>query len=196
MTVEALQYAKIVVGIFTFLYRETKGPAKSFFQKLASDSYAERISGSISKIERVKTLWSPENEVLLRDFYYPLRIAKGGRFTSLSIASGESKAVNSIDDLGSKFVVVQGIVGQGKSMFLRYLATQSIGSEKNSKIPIFVELRTISAKASLQTEVFRFFDNNDIRINEETFGYLLRVERLQSSSMLLMSFKTMLLKMS
>lgn len=109
----------------------------SKFQKLKlnfEDSYRKA-----ALVENVKTVWQIDKPVNLHNFYYPSRLILDGKphtFTSLNDFPPEMKCV------------IQGTAGQGKSIFLRYLSGREIRS--GDSIPLFIELRKISDKKSLE----------------------------------------------
>ncbi|RFQ39571.1 NACHT domain-containing protein [Pseudomonas sp. ATCC 13867] len=81
-------------------------------------------------------------------------------------------SVNSISDLGGGCKVVQGIIGQGKSVLLRHLAVQEILREDNARIPLFYELRKLSKSTSLEQGLAQTLTDYDLKVDEEVFSYL------------------------
>ncbi|MDD2829138.1 MAG: hypothetical protein PHW18_06155 [Sulfuricurvum sp.] len=92
----------------------------------------KNIVDKISKIQYVKTIWQYDKAVSLFDFYYPAQI----------IINKSPFAVDTYSDFKSNNpIVIEGNVGQGKSIFLRYLALTEF--TVNNQIPIFIECRKI-----------------------------------------------------
>lgn len=130
----------LVSSTFKFVMDEFLTSLKkksSKFKKLnlnIEDSYRKA-----SLVENVKTIWQIDKPVNLHNFYYPSRLIldnKQHTFTSLKDFPPEIKCV------------IQGTAGQGKSIFLRYLS--SIEIRNGDSIPLFVELRKISDKKTLE----------------------------------------------
>lgn len=123
--------------------------AKSAFEELGKDIYS-KIKGTIknaielseikqnlydlqNKIEdygKVKTFWQLDRAISIKEFYcHPFLIIKKERINIKSIS--EFKIDSNI--------LVEGIAGQGKSIFLRYLCIKEL--ELGSVLPVFIELR-------------------------------------------------------
>ena len=81
--------AKLLSPIVTDIYRGAKGKVQKDLANWSSASEIRSIAKTLAKIETVKTLWSPDKEVSIHDFYYPSKIAEDGR----------NRKINSIDDL-------------------------------------------------------------------------------------------------
>lgn len=90
------------------------------------------IASKIEEIQKVKTIWQYDKSVNIIDFYYPTKI----RIDSSLIQVEEYK-----DFKTKKPIVIEGNVGRGKSIFLRYLAYNEF--IRKGKIPIFIECRKI-----------------------------------------------------
>lgn len=110
----------------------------SNFKKL-SNLNVDNAYLKAKEVEKVKTIWQFEKPVNLNDFYYPSKVKINNRLT-------EVKSINTLGETAK--VVIQGTAGQGKSILLRYLAGKAI--ESGSRIPIFIELRKISAKNTIE----------------------------------------------
>ena len=112
-----------------------------FGSRLASwraASQIDKIHTKARSVRLVKTLWQLEKEIDLLKFYHPSKISTDGK--RVAVSDLESFPVD-----GN--VVVQGTVGQGKSIFFRYLA--SIELTNASTIPLFIELRKVSNDVSI-----------------------------------------------
>jgi hypothetical protein len=144
------------------LYSGAKGQVQQALQKLSSAAGIKKLATTLSKIDKVKTIWSPEDEVSLSKFYYPSKL----------MIDDTPKVVNSERDLPDGNLVIEGIVGQGKSIFMRYLACSLMPSTGVTKIPILLELRNISAKRTLDDSIFNFLKTVGISGGEEVFTHL------------------------
>lgn len=146
------------------LYKGAKGKVKDSLQKLAIATGTKKLARALLKIESVKTIWSPDKELSIYEFYYPSRICKEDEFEEIE--------VKNISELPAGNLVIQGIVGQGKSIFMRYLASTAMRDEKYCTIPIFLELRTLSNKKNIFQSIGRFFESVGLEFSPELFEYL------------------------
>lgn len=146
------------------IYKSTKGGLKKAFENWNGIYFPQKISEKIHSLENIKTLWSRDTEVSILNFYYPSNISIGfGR---------RSKPARSLSDIGDGNIVIQGIVGQGKSVLLRYLALQEARNEQNPRIPIFLELRTLSSSLNLRTAIYKHLESYDINIEDTAFDHI------------------------
>lgn len=121
------------------LYEAAKGEVKAKLKKLTIESKIKAISKSIASVQKVKTMWQIDKEVKLLTFYYPSKV----------LIDETAKTVTSISAIDPKRnILIQGTVGQGKSVFLRYLCMKEL--ESASRIPIFVELRRYEVKRTFK----------------------------------------------
>lgn len=109
----------------------------SKFQKIdldISNAYRNAIL-----VEKVKTIWQVDKSVNLNNFYYPSQL----------MVNEESIPIHSLAELPNEIkCVIQGTAGQGKSIFLRYLTGKEL--REGDRIPLFIELRKISSKKSIE----------------------------------------------
>ena len=124
--------------INTVIQASKKAGAKGF-QKWEQSKFHSKIQKKISSIESLKTFWSADKLVTLNDFYYPSKI----------YIDGDRKHCQLLSELPTGHLIIEGIVGQGKSIYLRHLATSEIRSNQFDNFPIFLEFRTLSKKVSL-----------------------------------------------
>jgi hypothetical protein len=115
------------------------------------------------KIRLVKTLWQVDKAVDLKDFYCDSHL----------ILDKKRTKIHNISDFGArKRILISGIAGQGKSIFLRYLCsnTLSIGG----CIPIFIEMRRISSLSTICTHAKDFFQVIGCPVDDQIFSELLK----------------------
>lgn len=160
ITVVALTRA--LAPLISDIYKGAKDQIQSALAKWKTDTGIKNIASTLTKIEKVKTIWSAEKEVPLKKFYYPSRIKHDGKIISIS----------DISALPEGNIVIEGIVGQGKSIFMRYLAASMISTPSPTSIPIFIELRNITDKRSLSDTISLFLLSIGIKDNGEIFDYL------------------------
>lgn len=148
--------------IVSDLYNGAKGKVQKSLENWATEAGIKNIASTLIEINKAKTIWSGEEETPLKDFYYPSKLEH----------QNKKVKIDAIDNLPKGNLVIEGIVGQGKSIFMRHLAASTIGASKPKAIPIFLELRTISSKRSLLDAISIFFDSISIKYSDETLGYL------------------------
>lgn len=113
------------------------------------------------RIRMVKTIWQFDKSVDLCDFYCDTNI----------IIEGEREVVRYIDDFNIKDnILIEGIAGQGKSIFLRYLCSNEL--EKGNYIPLFIELRKIDKDSMLHERIFATFESLGFNIDDYIFSKL------------------------
>lgn len=119
------------------IYELLKGHAS--LQRKIKKLKVNEVYLKASKISKVKTIWQMSKEVDLNTFYHPTSIiAEGSNITITGLKSFPENCK----------VVIQGTAGQGKSILLRYIASEEL--KHGTVLPIFVELRKISEKNSLE----------------------------------------------
>jgi hypothetical protein len=161
MTVELLAAARVISKPINDLYELGKDRFKSKLQRTKTNANINKIHKNISSIHKVKTIWQIDKAVSLKKFYYP---------SSLTIENIKTN-INSINKIPADGnIVIQGIVGQGKSIFLRYLSYQEINI--GSKIPIFFELRRIEKNDSLSVHIEKILDSYGFEPTPEIIDFL------------------------
>lgn len=134
------------------------------FQKWEQASHHSKIQKKIASIENLKTFWSADKLVSLTDFYYPSKI----------LIDDMSRTCQLLTELPRGNLIIEGIVGQGKSIYLRHLATSEIRSNQAKTFPIFIEFRTLSKNNTLDLAIKKYLD--EIHINgydDDTFDYVM-----------------------
>lgn len=131
---------------------------KGAFSKWNSNTALKNIEEKIQSIGKVKTIWSPDESVSVNSFYYRSKI--------------KNAEINSIKKFSEKNVIIEGLIGQGKSILLRHLCVQEITSEGAGKIPVFVELKHIRQNKDLNFLINSELESFGLEINDEIFNYL------------------------
>lgn len=144
--------AKLLTPLINDLYQGAKKIGARGFQKWEAKTFPRKLAQRIRAIDEVKTIWSPEKEASLSSFYYPSKL----------IIEGKPKLATRLFDLDGKNAVIEGTVGQGKSILLRNLAIEEILSNDAKKLPVFIELRSLSTKLTLQQAVIKQLSSYDI----------------------------------
>lgn len=161
--------ARLLSPLISDVYKSAKGGAAKGLKRWEESAFPRRLAKKIDTLAKVKTLWSPDEDISLLDFYYP---------PSLGGFSRPNKKIGSIQDLGDGNIVIQGIVGQGKSILLRYLAINDARCESNNRLPIFIELRTLQQNYSLRDAIYKTLSAYEIDVDVDTFDHIAKSGRL------------------
>lgn len=159
----AAAIARAAAPVIKDLYEGAKGTTRKALERWATAGYPKKLARQLAEIDSVRTIWSPEKNVSLRSFYYP---------SKLRTPNEQTAKLDSITDLGDGPVVIQGIVGQGKSILLRYLSLQEILRKDNPRLPVFLELRKVTKATPLLPSIYKALSAYDIAIDDALFGYL------------------------
>ena len=160
--------ARLLTPLISDLYKGAKRIGARGFQKWEEKTFPRKLARRIRAIDEVKTIWSPEKEASLSSFYYPSKL----------ISEGKPKLTTRLADLEGKNAVIEGTVGQGKSILLRSLAIEEILSNDAKRLPVFIELRSLSAKLTLQQAIIKQLSSYDIEVDDDSLSYLQRSGRL------------------
>ncbi len=115
----------------------------------------------IGNVRRVKTIWQVDKAVDISSFYCDSHV----------VINKSRKIIDQLDDFGTADnLLIEGIAGQGKSIFLRYLCAVALAQGRC--IPIFVELRKISERVTLMDRIFEELANLGLTIDKSIFHAL------------------------
>ena len=161
--------AKILTPFTKSIVDLSKDTIKSALSRWEEKDFPERLAKQIINLNTVRTLWSRREDVFLLNFYYPSKVVKCS-----SNKSNKKKPyiINTIDDFKDGHVVIEGIVGQGKSMLARYLAIQEVIKVDNKRLPIFIELRKLTKENTLEKAIFNVLSTYDIEIDKKSYEKL------------------------
>ena len=122
----------------------------------------QNLYKNLSLIRKVKTFLNTDKALDLYQFYVDANVNYNGNL----------KAYRGIEDFqtGKKFVV-QGIAGQGKSIFLRFLASQDL--IKGERFPVFFELRKLESGKTLMDGLIASCGTYGIKIDDVKLKILL-----------------------
>jgi hypothetical protein len=101
----------------------------------------------IRTIENVKTLWQIDKEISIYDFFVPPKATYLTEPLEITEFSKLPPAQN---------LIVEGILGQGKSILLRHLAMSCL---KENLLPIFISAHTITPQKTLREKVREYFSD-------------------------------------
>ena len=149
------------------IYELGKDRFKTTLLKAKTNANITKIHKQISATHKVKTIWQIDKEVSLKSFYYPSKI----------IIEEEATTISSIKKIPQETnTVIQGIVGQGKSIFLRYLSYQETNS--GQRIPLFFELRRIEGSETLEENIKKLLANLNFEAIDDIYDFLLNSGKL------------------
>ena len=135
---------KLLQKLVSDLYDGASGKVKRTVAKWKSTRKIKSLYTKIANVRNVKTIWQIDKEVDLLDFYHPTKIAFDGKRVEIGDVSRFPYDGN---------LIVQGAVGQGKSIFLRFLCSQEL--LKGERIPLFLELRRVRKGQGLVRHLIR-----------------------------------------
>lgn len=142
---------------------------KDFFKeqkiKKINKNAFRTIYRKIQSVENVKTIWKVDDEVNLRQFYYPSKI--------FIPTSNSTIQVDRVSDISEKTnIIIEGTAGQGKSILLRYLASNEIRS--GERIPVFIELRRIKNNETITDAIHKKLDSLGFSANTKIVDEFLK----------------------
>ena len=121
----------------------------------------ETLYRRIHIIRKVKTIWQVDKAVDLTTFYCDSHV----------LVDNVRKKIDRLNELPEdRNILIEGIAGQGKSIFLRYLCAVEL--EYACNIPIFIELRRIGPNKSLRDRIFAGFNALGLTLDDELFDAL------------------------
>lgn len=163
MALEAAAFGRLATPIIKDIYEGAKKFGVRGLHRWEAKGFAAKMGRRIKALESVRTLWKPE-AISLMDFFHPPKL----------IINGKPSFIGRLSELPANLVVIEGIVGQGKSVFLRSLAIQEIGSNEAKRLPVLVDLKDLSSKLDLRQAVLRQLESYDIDVDDDTLNYLYR----------------------
>lgn len=156
-------FKKAVVALEPLVAKKTR----VFIQELLNDAKLKDFYERLSQVRNVKTLAQLDKSVDVMDFYCDSHV----------YIAGKRKKINSVSDFPrDRCILIQGIAGQGKSIFLRYLC--SVELMKGDVIALFLELRKINSGESLIEFIIRSLAELDVIVDKTMLNDLLKSGRL------------------
>lgn len=127
------------------------------------------LMASLEKLMWVKTLFSgAEKPVNLFDFFQKPKL---GYLEENIFTIDNLSDIGSLTDITNKNLIFRGTVGQGKSIFMRYLAIKDIVTTQ--RIPIFIELKNVSKNKSV-IDLIKEYLAKWIGDSEDVFNLVLK----------------------
>jgi len=157
--------SKVVDDLYDFL----KSEAKYTLNKRTVRRKLATLSSRMHNVRFVKTLWQLDTAVDVESFYCNSHVMtpqiKGRR--------SRRRKVDKVSDFGKVGnILVKGIAGQGKSIFLRHLCIKEF--EAGKRIPVFIELRRILKNETVLDHIWRYLDILDLPMDAKLFKALLK----------------------
>lgn len=115
----------------------------------------ESLSKKITDVIKVKTIYQGAKSINLNEFYVPTRV------------NDVETGIEHILNIDSSSIVLEGTVGQGKSIFMRYLTYQE--ARQGNRVPIFFELRRLEDNQSLEEAISLTINNWIESFSNENF---------------------------
>ena len=112
----------------------------------------------IHQVRKVKTIWQVDKTVDITTFYCDSHV----------VIDNKRQKITKMRDFGiTDNLLISGIAGQGKSIFLRYLCSRELFL--GNVIPIFLELRRVSKDTSLRDRIYLTFKTLGLTVDDELF---------------------------
>jgi NACHT domain len=153
------------------IYEQGKGQFSTILKRWKTKAGVNTFHKKAANVRFVKTLWQFDKPVDLREFYSSTKVKIGDKRGTIR------KVINDLADIGSDDnLVLQGTLGQGKSIFLRYLTLAEL--RKGIALPIFFELRRLQQNSTLLSQLLTEFTSLGLDLDEELFRFLADCGRL------------------
>jgi len=159
----------------TVLIKKAVGEVYSLLKRSGSKRMAQyeleeavkKIRTNIRKIRKVKTIWQVDKAVDLQSFFVAPNFKVGGNRVRVSL----------LDDIKvNDNLLIEGVAGQGKSIFLRYICGTELYRDRY--IPVFFELRKIEPDKTLKHHLFESLELIGLPGDDETFDILVKSGRM------------------
>ena len=151
--------AKTLAPIIAPLVKESARIIKDQHLKWNAENCEKKLAKILLNINTVRTMWSREKGTLISEFYYPSKL----------INKYSNHSTTQQSDLILSNTIIEGIVGQGKSILMRQLCNSAV---ELSLIPIFIELRMISETHTLTSLITDYMDAAGMHGGPQIFNHL------------------------
>jgi len=147
--------------VIATLYDRSGDKAKKVLRTLKNQKELGKLFQQLGKVRKVKTLGQLDKAIDLTTFYCDSHV----------YTKKQRTRIRSFGDLKTDGnVLIEGIAGQGKSIFLRYLC--SVEALRGEFIPIFAELRRIQENQSLTDFLIKTLKTFHIDADSEVLSAL------------------------
>lgn len=165
--ISLISLARLVTPLVHEIFKLSKRHGARGLKKWEASSFPRKIAARIKNLDTVRTIWKSQ-PLSLQSFFHPPKLA----------FQGKPEFVTRLSAFEDNSVIIEGIVGQGKSIFLRSLAINEITSNDAQRLPLFIELKDLTVKIDLQGAIFRALESYDIEIDEATIDFLFKSGRI------------------
>jgi len=136
---------------------------KSEIEVFYTPSKIRSLSKKLVSLESVKTIRNSDKPCKISSFYVSPRFRD---------SDNDLFAAKTISDFGEgEHPLIEGIAGQGKSIYMRQLCIEEI--KKGRRLPVLIELRKISAQKGLRDFAIEFLNTIGFSRTDEILKYLL-----------------------
>lgn len=126
----------------------------------------------LGRVRYVKPIWNPGTEADLTDFYFPCPLE----------SRGHERVASELADLPADHVLIRGRVGQGKSILLRFLASNELRSclagDSTARIPLLLELRHLGLTRGVREFAIETLSELGLECDAALFDHLAARDRL------------------
>ena len=143
--ISLVSLARLATPLINEVFKLSKRHGVRGLKKWEASSFPRKIATRIKSLDTVRTIWKSQ-PLSLQSFFHPPKLN----------FQGKPEFVTRLSAFEDNSVIIEGIVGQGKSIFLRSLAINEITSNDAQRLPIFIELKDLTSKTDLQGAIFRF----------------------------------------
>lgn len=162
-----IAFKKLIDQIATDLYGHFKEGYAEKIKRINALTNASSLHTKIDEVSKVKTIWQTDKSVQLSSFYCD---------TNIKI-DGNRKIVKSVADIDIEGnILIEGIAGQGKSIFMRHLCITEL--ERGVVIPVFIELRRLTSEQQLLPMIHSKLKELGFEVNDEIFKFLCSTNRM------------------
>lgn len=142
------------------IYGSIKDEVKATTHEKELIEIVDELEKEFLDVVKVKTIYQGDKSIDLNTFYVPTKVN----------IDGNIEKVNLIEKIPSNFIVFEGTVGQGKSIFMRYL-TYNEAKNKKSK-PVFFEFKNLGNN-TIENSIKKKLKNWIDIFKEDDFDYLI-----------------------
>ncbi|WP_146109582.1 NACHT domain-containing protein [Vibrio jasicida] len=147
---------------------ELTGDLHAEFNPWAKVENIFRVSEILKNVAVISNIYKKEDSVKISDFYYPSKILK--KFDALH----DNFNANKYEDFSTnKSIIIEGTVGQGKSILLRHLHNYELHS--GNSLPVFIELKDIKEESLIEFITNYINSSLSLRCSKRLFLELLNI---------------------
>ena len=166
---------KRLLSSFETVHDRLTGHEQAEMSQWLNEKSARHVCKVLRQEQEVKTIWKTNEAIRIDSFYHPSKLQ---RLIPLEDSSNIKFYADDYSDfLVNKAVLIEGIVGHGKSILLRHLHNFELNNGRT--LPIFIELRDVDDPTNLGKYIKEYINNNlRLRCSDKLFDALLRLDFL------------------